>query len=263
MFRRIDGLVWDVVSGSVGLQTENGIYTVSLSADNTPQLNVNPLDDFGVALPAFATQATFDEVQPLDIIVGDSGIIGWVLEKNTASFKVLDHNGHQKTYVPPKVSILGTSGVLVVRNLMSLTGGAANANNFTSMLLPLLALGGGDNLEKLLPLLLLSSQGGAAGATGVAGAAPAAGGFNPLMLLLLKDGGLGGSGGSMDKLLPLMMMGGMGGMGGGAGGMNPLMMMALFGDGDFLGTSAKKSAVKPIPAVAPLVSTGVPTLNRL
>merc|ERR1712055_413470 len=54
------------------------------------------------------------------------------------------------------------------------------------------------------------------------------GGLDPLTLLLLqKDGGLGGSGG-IDSLLPLLLAGGLGGKG--KGGFNPLLL-ALLGGG--------------------------------
>merc|ERR1719430_1590247 len=54
------------------------------------------------------------------------------------------------------------------------------------------------------------------------------GGLDPLTLLLLqKDGGLGGSGG-INSLLPLLLAGGLGGKG--KGGFNPLLL-ALLGGG--------------------------------
>lgn len=248
LFRRVTGVVWDVITGSVGLQTADGIYTVSFDQNNKATLNVNPIDDFGLALPAFATQTTAEEVKEGDIIVGDQGIIGWVTGKGEASFKVLDHNGMNKNYSPPKVAILGNQGVLVVRNLMSLTGGATGANNFASMLMPLIALGGGDDkLEKLLPLLLLTSQNGALPtAAGAAGT-----GMNNLLpFLLMKDGGV--KGGSMEKLLPFLLLSG----GGSGGAMNPLLMMSLLGDGDILGCKSEDS-------VAPKTRNGVPTVPPL
>lgn len=263
MFRRIGGLVWDITSGQIGIQTPQGIYSLATITDEagakTFTVNVNPFDDLGVSIPAFATQTAHADVNQGDIIVGDNGIIGWVVDKTDASFKVKDHNGFEKTYSPPKVQIVGQSGVLVVRNLFSLTGGADGAAGFANNLLPLLALGGGDEkLEKLLPLLLMSSQtGSAAGASG-AGAAGGLGQLLPL-LLLTKDGGLGGAGGSkMDKLLPLMLMGG---MGGGAGAMNPLLLMSLLGDGDLLGGLGASTAKAPTLAPARAYN-GVPALNR-
>ena len=199
-----------------------------------------------------------------ELIVGDQGIIGWVTEKNTASFKVIDHNGYNKTYSPPNVEIMGgaANGVLVVRNLLNLTGGATGASGLASTMMMVQAMGGGDDkMEKLLPLILMSG--------GLGGAAPAAGGAvaNPMMsmlpFLLMKEGGLGGSGGSsMEKLLPLMMMGG---MGGGAGGMNPLVMMSLLGDGDLFGGGAKTSGVtgsNRVNSISPTTRGGVPVLSQ-
>jgi len=262
MFRRISGLVWDITTGGIGLETANGVYSLSIAHGATPSdpkiygVNVNPIEGLGVKIPAFATQSTFEEVNEGDIVVGDAGIIGWVTGKTGAALKVLDHNGNNKTYSPPKVQILGSSGILVVRNLFSFTGGADGAAGFASNLLPLLMLGGNDGdskLEKLLPLLLLTSQAGAAG--GAAGA-PAA---NPmasiLPLMLLKDGGLGGKGGDLKDMLPLLMMtGGLGGAG--AGGMNPMVMMALLGDGDLFGSD------KAPKALAPVTRGGIPVLQN-
>lgn len=251
MFRRVGGLVWDVLTGQIGLQTEQGTYTVSFDGEGNATLNVNPVDGLGLAIPAFATQATHEEVSNGDIIVGDQGIIGWVVDKTASAYKVLDHNGHTKTYSPPKVAIMNTQGVLVVRNLLNLTGGAQGANNFASNLLPLLVLGGSDSkLEKILPFLLMQSQAPAAG--GAAAANPLAG---ILPFLMLKEGGLGGGDGKLDKLLPLMMMGGLGG----AGGANPMLMMALLGDGDLLGSS---TPVRAAPPVVPAFRGGIPALNK-
>jgi hypothetical protein len=257
LFRRVNGVVWDVMTGSVGLQTSDGIFTVSFSETGEATLNANPLDDFGVALPGFATQATHAEVNPGDIIVGDTGILGWVTSKTEAAFKVIDHTGHHKVYSPPKVAIMGTQGVLVVRNLLNLTGGTAGASNFASSLLPLLAMGGGDDkLEKLLPILLMTSS-----APGANGAAPGGAGNFASMLpfLIMKEGGLGGgSGGKIDPMMLMMLTGGFGG-GGGGGGMNPMLMMALAGGGDLFGGGDDKPA-------SVTSSRGVPTfpppLNR-
>jgi hypothetical protein len=262
MFRRINGLVWDITTGGVGLETENGIYSLSITPavparESAPAVaatygvSVNPLEGLGIKLPAFATQASFDEVNAGDLIVGDQGIIGWVIDKTAAAFKVLDHNGNVKTYIPPKVQILGTSGVLVVRNLFSLTGGADGANALAGNLLPLLILGGGDEkMEKMLPLLLMTSRGAAAG--GSAAANPMA---NMLPLLMMKEGGLGGAGGKFDPITLLALSGGFGG--GGAGGMNPMVMMALLGDGDLFGGSNKAPK-----ALAPVTRGGIPVLNN-
>lgn len=258
MFRRINGVVWDLVSGGMALQTEHGLVSFDFDAEGNGQTSVNPFDSVAISVPAFAVQKPFSEVELGDLVCNDAGLGGWVVEKTAAALKLMDHNSYVKTYSPPRVQIMGNSGVLCVTNLFNLTGGAAGAAN----LAPLLLMGGDDTkLEKILPLLLMGGMGGSAPAAGAASAAGANPMANPmLMMMLMKDGGLGGLGGgsggsSMDKLLPLMMMGG---MGGGAGGMNPMMMLALMGDGDLFGGKSSKSAG---PALVP-TRGGIPVLNR-
>ena len=275
LFRRIEGAVWDLTTGTQGLRVGDSIYSFSItpggtlttaSADGTTpavvtqveasgQISVNPFGDLGSPLPAFAVQVPLEQVNPGDLIVGDKAIIGWVVSKTGAAVKVMDHNGHHKTYTPPKVAILGGSGLLVVQNLFNMTGGADGANAFAGSLLPLMLMtqgqgGGSSKLEKMLPFLLSGALGG--GATG------GAGGMNPMMLLAMT-GGLGGksSGGGIDPMMLLAMTGGLGGgSGGGLGGMNPMMLMALM-DGDLFGSATfgddDTSSVPPLrPARPPL-----------
>lgn len=263
MFRRISGVVWDMTTGSQGLKVGDEIYSVTITpgrpatddgagtataaTESTFQTSVNPFGDLGMALPAFATQVPFEDVSEGDLVVGANKIIGWVVGKTAQALKVVDHNGMVKTYVPPKVAILGNDGVLVVQNLFSLTGGASGAGSFANSLLPMLMLGGGDDkLEKLLPLLLMQS----ATAAPAAGAAAAPAGINPMMLLAMT-GGLGGkkSGDGIDPMMLLAMTGGLGG--GAAGGMNPLVMASLMG-GDLFGTAALDVDETAVPTLRPL-----------
>jgi len=243
MFRRIDGIVWDAITGQTGLKTSDGVYTYTPGAEGEAgSVGVN-LIDVSVALPGFATATPFEQVKIGDIIVGDSKIIGWVDEKLVNSFRVKDHSGFTKIYSPPKVSMMGIEGALVVRNLFSLTGGADGLNS----MLPMLMMAGDDSkIEKMLPFLLM--QQGQAGGQNSGGAAPA---MNPmLMMMLMKDGGFGGKkGGGIDPMMLMMM----GGMGGGAGGMNPMAMMAMMGG---LGND------EPTPLPAP-VQRGLPPLSSI
>lgn len=241
LFRRVEGVVWDPMVGTTGLQTVNGVYTVAFDEEGEATLSVNPLESLSMALPAFATQTPHDKVQRGDIIVGDQGIIGWVTKKHPVGFEVLDHNGHTKKYNPPKVAIFGGQGPLVVRNLMSMFN-VDNSSDLAPSLLPLLMMAdsGSSSLEDILPFLLMSSQGGSVGG---------AGGINPMMLMMMsKKGGLSGSS-KMDPMMMAMMMGGMGGSGG-AGGINPMMLMMMMKEED--------STPVGLPA-----AKGIPALNRL
>lgn len=273
MFRKIDGLVWDLQTGTLGIKTENGIYT--LTNDTTAAIpataasegvaavaaqaavteygiSVNPFDAFGFSIPAFATQVPLAGIKEGDLIVGDKAILGWVTGRTAAGLKLLDVNGMNKNYTPPKVAIMNQDGALVVQSLGGLFGGQAGVGGLQSSLMPLLMMSGGDSegLESILPLMLFgqlqqTNPTAAAGAATAAGApamaaSPMANMMPILMLQALskktKSGKASSGKGLLGDIDPMMMMMLGGGMGGQGGGINPMMLMALGGlgkdDGD-------------------------------
>ncbi len=301
MFRRIDGIVWDLTSGKQGIATVNGIHTLNVTSASVAgagdtlettseyEINVNPFDTLGMSLPAFATQTPIENVKLGDIVVGDSAILGWVTGKTGKSLKLLDVNGMNKNYTPPKTAILGGVGPLVVQNL-ALNG--ATGGTPLDAILPLLLADDDFDIEGILPFLLMQGQG--APAAGAAGAAPA---INPLMLMALSgkgnidpmmlmamSGGLGGGAGAaggLGNMLPLLLasknkggdsdggldlttlalMGGLGGAGGAAGGMNPLLLASLIGKKGGNGVPALKK-VRSGNSVSGYNAGGVPDLIR-
>lgn len=64
MFRKADGVVWDMMTGKIGIKTDAGIATL----DESGVVNINMFDDFGVALPAFAQSTPVDQISAGDII---------------------------------------------------------------------------------------------------------------------------------------------------------------------------------------------------
>jgi hypothetical protein len=192
-FRKVDGLVWDITTGKLGVQSDGGIITLELTpaaegarnAEPTAQVSINPFDQFGIAIPAFATNTNLEQIEVGDLIVGAKEVLGWVIKKNAASLVLLDTKGFQKQYNPPKVAVINQSGAMVVKNLTGLLGDTG-AQGFQSALLPLLIMGGDSGLdfEKLIPLMLFSQQGqGGAAGSGIAGMLPT----------LMMMGALGGS----------------------------------------------------------------------
>lgn len=244
MFRKIQGLVWDLTSGQLGIKDQNGIYTLTTEGEGDEAVfgvTVNPIDALGTAVPAFATNTPMEQVELGDIIVGESKILGWVVEKRERSLRLLDKNGMGKDYTPPKVAIMGTSGVLVVKNLFSLAGGTQGLAGIQSNLLPLLALGGDVNFDRIMPLILMQNMAGVQPAA----SAQANGFASMLPLLLLSKGGKGGLG-DIDPMMLMMMSGG-----GGVGGMNPMMLMAL--QGGLGGGDAPAPAAPGLASPPPLV----------
>lgn len=190
-FKKVEGLVWDLSTGKLGVQGGDGIYTIDIQqpeggrGEVQAQVTVNPFDNFGIAIPAFATNTPLEQIEVGDLIVGQKEVLGWVIKKNTASLVLLDTKGFQKQYNPPKVAVINQGGAMVVKNLTGLLGGDG-AQSFQSSLLPLLVMGGDSGLdfEKLIPLMLFTQQG-----QGGAGAA----GLTSLLPLLMLGGGLGGA----------------------------------------------------------------------
>ena len=179
MFRKADGVVWDLMSGKIGVQTEDGIATLEGEGDDA-QISINMFDEFGVALPAFAQSTPVASVKVGDIIYSGKTRITWVVEVKGAgtdkvSFKVMKPNGETVAWNPPKVSMLGLeSGVMVLRSLMSmLPNGDKGLGQMQNMLLPMMMMGGGelggDSMEKMMPLMLMSQMNGAGAAGGDAG----------------------------------------------------------------------------------------------
>lgn len=269
MFRKIDGLVWDLQTGALGLKKSDGIYTLTqdvvgataasgegenavAAVAGTIQYgtSVNPFEVFSMAIPAFATQVPLANIKEGDLIVGERDILGWVTGKTNAGLKLLDANGFNKNYTPPKVAIMGQDGALVVQSLGGLFGGDAGVGGLQSALMPMLMLSGGDTdgLESILPILLFSQMQAtnpAAAALGANAAGAPIAAVNPLASLMpmlmmqklskskgkAKTGGSKGPFGDMDPMMLMAMSGGFGGGAGGLGGISPMLLMAMGGLG--------------------------------
>ena len=191
-FRKVDGVVWDLMSGRVGVRSSDGITTIEGEGDDA-EIVLNILDQFGMEVPAFAQSTPTTAVTVGDLIVtGETKrSYGWVLEKKEKSFTVLRTDGTRTNWSPPKVQMFGLDGgVMVVRSLLNiLPGGNTGLGNMQSMLMPMMMMGDGAiDLEKMMPIMLMSQ-------VGVDPANPAAGGTNNmgqmmnmmLMMQLLGD----------------------------------------------------------------------------
>lgn len=178
MFRKADGVVWDLMSGKIGVQTDEGIVTLEGEGDDA-QVNVNMFDDFGMALPAFAQATPKNGVQVGDIIFrGNRNNIAWVIEKKEdgekVRFKLMKPNGETANWNPPKISLMGfESGVMVLRSLVSmLPGGQGDLGQMQNMLMPMMLLGDGNmfgdgSMDKLMPFMLMQMTNGGGNAGGM------------------------------------------------------------------------------------------------
>lgn len=177
-FRPVDNVVWDMMSGKVGYKTNDGIVTIELNGINEAnteaddcQVTINPFDDFGMELPAFAQSIPANSISLGDMIFSSSNnkVLGWVVKKSDKSFKLMKQDGTRSDWTPPKVQMLGfDSGVMVLRSLMNmLPGGQTGLGQMQSALMPMMAMGmlGGDgdndglDLKSMMPMLLMSQMG--------------------------------------------------------------------------------------------------------
>ena len=166
MFREADGVVWDMMNGGrLGIKTASGIATLQMDPDGEAEININPLDQFGVPVPAFAQNTPMDQVAVGDLIffgaTGDRP--GWIIEIKTTStnnrtFVLLKTDGQRATWKPPKTAMFGVdTGVMVLRNMGSMVGGDAGVQNMQSMFLPLMMMQGEDSSGgKLKDMLMMS-----------------------------------------------------------------------------------------------------------
>lgn len=170
MFRRADGVVWDLMTGRIGIQTTEGIVTLDGEGESA-RVNQNLFDDFGIALPAFAQSVPVADVKVGDIIYrGSSNNVAWVIELPTDtrnSFKLMKPTGETVGWTPPKVQMLGfESGVMVLRSLVSmLPTGEAGVNQLQNLLMPMMLLGdsntvGSGTMDKIMPFLLMQMTNG-------------------------------------------------------------------------------------------------------
>lgn len=208
-FRPVDGVVWDLMSGRVGVKTSEGIVTVEGEGEDA-QVTINLMDGFGVGIPAFAQSTPVESIQIGDLIYGTKSPLGWVVEKSAKSFKLLKADGTRTSWTPPKVSMIGfDSGAMVMRNLINiLPGGNSGLGGLQGMLLPMMMMGGENALGDMLPMMLMSQMGTAV---------PAADGTtapNPFAAM-----GGGGMGGMMQMMMMMNMMKGSSGKSGSSNNM--------------------------------------------
>lgn len=207
-FKKVDNVVWDLMSGRVGIATSEGITSLEVSKDGDDdvyEVSLNMMDQFGMAVPAFAQNTPVEQVNVGDLIHGARDITGWVVGKRGKAFEILKPNGQRTTWQPPKVKLMGVdgvNGVMVLRSLMNmLPGGDNSLQGMQSMMMPLMMMGDGNiDFEKIMPMMLMSQMGNSA--------TDADGNANPM-------GGM-----NMQNMMPMLMMMSMGKNDGGS--INPI-----------------------------------------
>lgn len=169
-FRRIDDCLWDLMTGKIGVKTPEGDIAVLEGEGDEAQIVVNPFSEFGVPLPAFAQNTPVDQIKKGDLIYSAKKVMGWVvgvpdLANGGKAFKLLKPDGTRGEWRPPKVQSLGldVSGAMVLRSLLNTLPGG-DLGGLQGSLLPMMMMGGGvEDMEDMLPLMLMSQAGSVGG----------------------------------------------------------------------------------------------------
>ena len=150
-FRQPKNVVIDGMTGKLGIQTDNGVYTLQDGKLTTSMFNMS------LAIPAFAMRKPFSAIKAGDILVGEeSDSLGFVILKGEDKVQVLDTDGKltQQTEINTG---MGSSGVFVVESFSMGSEGGMNPG-----LMMALAMGGDDkDMKGILPFMLM--QGGMGG----------------------------------------------------------------------------------------------------
>ena len=208
MFRKVDNIVWDMTTNSIGMIQDDGIYTIVLNEDDLEcsAISINPFDQMAMRLPAYAMSTPVAAIEAGDMIINNKGgLRGWVLQRKTnGTFRIMSVNGSISTWNPPKIQMLGfDSGVMVVRSLMKLAGGSQNVNQMQQMMQMLMMSGMMDDesdMDSMMPMMLMGMMGNNNPFAMMTGQQPAADSenaqpANPMM------GGM-----NMMSMMPMMMM---------------------------------------------------------
>jgi hypothetical protein len=194
LFRKADGVVWDMMSGKVGVSTKDGIATFSGEGDDA-EIEINMFDQFGMEIPAFAQSTPVSSVSVGDLIYfGSTEKPGWVIEvkygvkptgsttksrvkavavteedKSNVQFVLMKTDGQRTTWKAPKVKMLGmgADGVMVIRSLLTmLPGGQAALGGMQNNLMMMMQMSamsgdeGGIDMEAMIPMMLMGQMAG-------------------------------------------------------------------------------------------------------
>lgn len=156
-FKKVDNVVMDLQTGSVGIQNGDSVYTFSHDEAEGDTINENMFAMFSMPLPAFAQATPLDQIKVGDLIAKDTAV-GWVTKVNKKTVTVMKTDGGTFNFSPPKNTLMGESqNVMVVRNMMGDSEGLGNMQN---MLMPLMMMGGDNSdIESMMPMLLMSQSG--------------------------------------------------------------------------------------------------------
>lgn len=163
-FREITNLVIDLQTNKLAVKTADGIASYDKGT-----ATVNPITDFGIAVPAFAIRTEVSALVAGDLIATDNGIV-FFNKKTETGFEVVTTTGEVKQLTNVANMFFGKNTVMAVKNMFGDTSG------MNPLMLAMLMGDGKTTGGKIdaKTFMLMSMMGGAKD-------------MNPLMFALLLD----------------------------------------------------------------------------
>ena len=163
-FREVKNVAIDIQSGKFGVISQDGI-----SVYDAGMVNVNPIQELGVKVPAFAVRVAVDQLAEGDIILSGNDAT-FFKQKTEQGYEVVTLAGEVKQVGQVSNMFFGKNTVLAVKNMFG-NGGAMNPMMLAMFMSDDFAKGDNKNL-----MLAMAMSGGFGGASE---------GMNPLMLAML------------------------------------------------------------------------------
>lgn len=183
-FRRVDNVVWDLMSNTTGILTKNDAIAILIQDESSTledgkktkidgSITINPLATMSMAIPAYGQKVSLDKINVGDITVdGNGNANGWITEiHNNGKFTILKTDGNEQKVNPPTVNVMGfgeQSGLMVVKPLFEVTGG--NSDSIKNMIMPMMLMNDGNvndsEMDKMMQMMLMTSAMGNSGNMG-------------------------------------------------------------------------------------------------
>lgn len=166
-FREVKNVAIDVQSGKFGVLSSDGI-----SVYDNGTINVNPIVELGIKIPAFAIRVPVEQLSAGDIILNGAEAT-FFSAKTEFGYEVVTLSGEVKQVGQVSNMFFGKNTVLAVKNMFG-----EGTNPMMMAMLMSDDLGNGDNKNLMMAMAM-------SGGFNSSNADSNVGGMNPLMLMML------------------------------------------------------------------------------
>ena len=147
-FREVKNVASDIQTGNFGMLNSDGI-----SVFDKGVVNVNPIQELGVKVPAFAMRVAVDQLKAGDIIINGEDASFFVEAVKDGGYKVISTSGEMSTVGNVKNMFFGANTVLAVKNMFEGSG-------MNPMMMALMMGDGKMDMKNIALMSMMGGQGG-------------------------------------------------------------------------------------------------------